>query len=96
MSRLPRRIVAAALRLEENCHPGLVVVGVRHFDVLMIAQLHALGYGAGKPPKCDQGFVDNDYRYLDRNEAWRVALEAAQLQLAAGYTHGSLHSEDVW
>jgi hypothetical protein len=96
MSHLPRRIVAAANIFATGPHKGLVVVGVRHFDELMIKQYEALGYVPGNPPDVHQGFVDNDYKWLNRNEAWIVALGANQIHMAAGTTKGCLHSEDLY
>jgi hypothetical protein len=96
MSHLPRRIVAAANIMIDGPHKDLVVVGVRHFDELMVAQYKALGYGPDNRPNCHQGFVDNDYKWLNRNEAWLVAQEASQIHFAAGTTKGCLHSEDLY
>lgn len=96
MSRLPKRVVAAANRFRSGPHKDLIIVGVRHFDELMIAQLHALGYTPNNPPDMDQGFVDNDYDFLHRNDAWTLALSMNQIHLAAGTTRGCLHSEDLY
>jgi hypothetical protein len=74
----------------------LVILGVRHFDELMIKQLEALGYTPDNPPRMDQGFVDNDYKWLNRNEAWQVALEANQIHMTTGTMRGCLHSEDLY
>lgn len=62
----------------------------------MIKQLEALGYTPENPPHMDQGFVDNDYKWLDRNQAWNVAQYANQIHMMAGTTRGCLHSEDLY
>ena len=92
------RVVAAALRLTD----GLIVIGVRHFCGLMIAQLEAMGISEGKHPQLlghDQGFVDNKFKYLTREEAYRVALAASQFDpndpIYSG-SRGTLYSEDLW
>lgn len=96
MSHLPRRIVAAANIFTEGKHTNLVILGVRHFDSLMIAQLEAIGYTPDNPPHMDQGFVDNDYKWVNRNEAWHIAQQANQIHLTTGTIKGCLHSEDLW
>jgi hypothetical protein len=62
----------------------------------MIAQYKALGYGPNNPPNVEQGFVDNDYKFLDRNEAWNIAMYAGQIHMMAGTMRGCLHSEDLY
>jgi hypothetical protein len=90
------RVVAAAIRLDEH-FPGLVVCGVRHFDGFMIAQLDALGIE--KAFAHEQGFIDNKFEFLTREQAWSVALAAFQFDPASAEfdgIRGSLHSEDLW
>jgi hypothetical protein len=90
------RVVAAALRLTD----GTVIVGVRHLDALMIAQLDRMGISEGRQiVGHEQGFVDNKYQFLTREEAYRVALAAYQFDPnGPEYTgiRGCLFSEDVW
>lgn len=43
-----------------------------------------------------EGFVDNDYQFLERNEAWRVALRAGQIHRHPSTIEGCLHSEDLY
>ena len=95
MSHLPRRIVAAAIKITKGANTGLVICGVRHFDQLMIGQLEALGYKT-RAPEAEQGFVDNDYKFLDREQAWNVANFANQIHFISGTMRGVLHSEDLW
>lgn len=84
--RTPLRVVAAAIRLSS----GKVVVGVRHYDELMRQWLD------DKPdPKAVQGFVLSNYRFVDRDTAFRVAMEANQILPGEG-RHGTLYSEDLW
>jgi hypothetical protein len=48
----------------------------------------------------DQGFVDNKGIYMNRHEAWDVAMKAGQIKPGSLVrTHSlpwSLFSEDVW
>lgn len=90
------RIVCAAIKLAS----GRVICGVRHFDALMrqslpevTSEAHELLAGH------DQGFVDNRYQYLTREQAYKVALMAFQFDPdSAEYSglRGTLFSEDVW
>ena len=85
------RIVAAANRLP--C--GLVVVGVRHCDSIMLAQAQA----AGKTLHTrEQGFIDNRGNYLSREEAHKMATTNGQVESWAGEPHHSreLFSEDLY
>lgn len=90
MSRLPRQIVCAAVKLKD----GRVICGVRHFDVLMRAMIDSIGKPDKVLPGAEQGFVDNDYLFLDRNEAWKVAEAAGQIRSPT--VQGCLFSEDLY
>lgn len=90
--RLPRQIVCAAIKLTD----GRVICGVRHFDELMRMSLPEEIEEAHKVLKDhDQGFVDNRYQYLDRNEAWKIAEAAGQIK-GTPPCPGCLFSEDLY
>lgn len=86
------RVVTAACKTKS----GLIVVGVRHCDGIMRAQVEASGE---KDPLMDQGFIDNRGNYLDRKEALILATEAGQIGSgSSGKKTGSKHelySEDI-
>ncbi len=85
------RIVTAAIQLKD----GRVYCGVRHFDELMRMHLEALPIDEVKGHA--QGFVDNKYQFLTREEAWRVAQCAGQIRTHAfPVPNGTLYSEDLW
>jgi hypothetical protein len=92
-----RSIVAAAVLLSN----GVVVCGVRHFDKLMRATIQAIGTSEGDVTRIVsgsvQGFVDNNYEFVGRDEAWIIAERAGQFdpKKATG-TQGTLYSEDLW
>lgn len=84
------RVVCAAIRKE-----GSTICGVRHFDELMIMQILA----SGEPidwRDADQGFVDRDYRFLTREQAWEAARLNGQILYALDWCVGSLHSEHLY
>lgn len=88
--RVPRMIVCAAIRLND----GRVVCGVRHFDELMRMVLEDFG-GTKILLGHEQGFVDNRYQFLGRNEAWEVAEAAGQIRGVPPHP-GCLFSEDLY
>lgn len=91
--RVPRRVVAAALKL----HDGRILVGVRHFDEIMRSWLPSKhGDAVAMIKGHEQGFVDNYYQFMDRTEAYNVAVEQNQLLTPFVGIKGSLCSEDLW
>lgn len=96
MARLGQRIVCAAIKLRT----GKIICGVRHFDALMLQSMPPnTAEGRAALAGHEQGFVDNDYQFLNRNEAWRIALKAHQVDPRSpdfSGMVGTLHSEDLW
>lgn len=86
-------IVAAANKLK--C--GLIVVGARHFDKIMINQLKAAGK-LKEGRTSEQGFIDNRYNFLTREEALLIAKAADQLNVHRKKTWPKhmLFSEDLY
>lgn len=96
MARVGQRIVCAAVNLRD----GKIVCGVRHFDELM-QQVLPPNDNRGRVELAGhvQGFVDNDYQFLNRSDAWRVAIKAHQVDPRSpdyAGTPGTLFSEDLW
>lgn len=93
-----RRIVCAANRGLD----GTLLLGVRHWDMLMRAQFEVIG--KVKPASTEwaaweQGFVDNKGEFLTRTEAWHIAHEANQIIRRVGADHidgGTLFSENLY
>lgn len=92
--RMGLRIVAAAIKLKN----GRVICGVRHLDEIMRANLPTLLEAA---QEClsgrEEGFVTNAYEFVDRNQAFRIAVMANQIdwKVYKGIW-GCLFSEDLW
>lgn len=85
-----RRVVCAAVR---HTGTGLVVCGARHFDMVMHAQIEALGL----PDDWDeQGFIDQRGTYMTREEAFGVASAAGQIIRRCGGDDGQLFSENLY
>ena len=93
-------IVASAVKVNGSCDgamvEGVVIIGVRHWDPLMQRQANAMGLFVRKDV---QGFIDNKYQFLTRQEAWKVAKAAGQIKWPQGgddVDGGTLFSENLW
>lgn len=92
-----RFVVAAACRLDK-----VILVGVRHFDPVMATQLDAIREDriieAEQLGKAEQGFIDQFGIFMNRKEAYQVALRAGQLnQRRCQSSDGdTLFSEDLY
>jgi hypothetical protein len=94
----PKRIVVCAA----NIHGGVIVLGPRHFDKTMHDQISQLDDGLA--PTCssfwEQGFIDQFGKFMDREEAYQVALKAGQINLhrpkSGGIGNTLLYSEDLY
>lgn len=103
-----RRVVCAAIR---NCK-GQIVCGARHFDGVMRAQLDTskrrrywktyvkvFGRIIWRCPPVAQGFIDQWGVFMDRTEAWKVAMAAGQVMRRCGgdtTDGGTLFSENLY
>ena len=87
-----QRVVCAANRFP--C--GTIVLGARHYDMLMHKTIEALGIGRAI---AEQGFVDQWGDYLTRQQAWRVAQVAGQIRKTLPSNDskgGTLYSENLY
>lgn len=85
----PRMIVCAANRKRFT---GEIVLGIRHWDAFM-RKLETEG------DPVDQGFIDQQGLFLNRNEAWKVAEAAGQIRRRVGGDDsdgGTLYSENLY
>lgn len=80
------RITHAAVKSEA----GLILFGKSHADCFH--QGHYTGIGMSQRAK-DQGFMTSAGRYVERDEACKIAHEAGQIDDLRG---GHLFSEDLW
>jgi len=86
-----RRVVCAALMYGEN----ELICAPRHFDETCHRLLSKVDYYQGKAPI--QGFVDQYGQFMNRKEAWKVALEANQIiRICGGNEEGVLYSENLY
>jgi hypothetical protein len=74
-----QRVVCAACRYE-----GIIVVGIRHLDVLMRQTIKLMYPDIDPKSICvrfarEQGFVDQFGNFLTRTEALKIAIEKDQI-----------------
>lgn len=91
-----RYVVCAANRDTD----GRIFLGVRHHCQLMNQNLKAADV---KGATTEQGFVDQFGTFMDREEAWKVAVAQCQIRRLVGYDYevdsrltGKLYSENLY
>lgn len=80
---IPERIVCAANKYCEDGVEDITLLGVRHccsymndhYDDLFYSGVNLGGVGVTEV----QGFITNKGRFVDRKEAWKIALEQRQI-----------------
>lgn len=84
-----RRVVCAALR-----SPNSLILGPRHFDKTMHDQIKQ---GSIAIEVCEQGFIDQWGKFMNREEALAVAMAANQILIKTGGANSEeLFSEDLY
>ena len=89
-------IICSAVRFK-----GKVWMGHRHRDALD-AMHNELSYAMNRKEMNEQetdreqGFVTSQGRYVSREEAWKIAFLAGQVNDRLHRTPGYLYREDVW
>jgi len=94
----PERIVCAA-----NAYGDLVVAGVRH-NCGVMSDIHDVFDDRHTDLEEDfgdevQGFLTSKHRFVDRQEAWKIALEQRQIVRRVGgdtAKGGTLYSENLY
>lgn len=78
----------------KNIEHGLVICGRRHHDcistitTLTNLKMHELGRSV-------QGFLTDQNRFVDREEAVKIAMESGQIE-ESKYNEKCLYSEDIY
>lgn len=68
----------------------------RHSDVVSAGNFLASGKLGSLSSNEKQGFITSEGRFVDRREAYRVAVIAGQIIKGPAMPHIGLSSEDVW
>lgn len=93
-----RRVVCAAIRAAD----GDLLLGIRHYSEDMHRQIEMRWDGGKFKGRLDddQGFVDQGWRYMTREEAYRVAERAGQIihpeKCGRGLYGPKLYSEGLY
>ena len=86
-----QRIVCAAIRLD-----GHIICGARHFDALMRVAIYLIGDCKRWYAKAEQGFIDNNGNFFDRETAHEIASKANQIIYRCGGDENTLYSENLY
>lgn len=82
--------------LPNNCDKGIVLCGWRHGNIIAQMQatmgLRTVVHGQNSAGEHEQGFLTNDNRFVERDEAAEIAFRCGQIKGEKKY----LFSEDVW
>jgi hypothetical protein len=84
-------IVAAANRSDKD---GFIIVGARHFDECMRAQI--INSGRTHVEFREQGFIDQFCNFYSREEAFFIAENNGQIKRRCGGDDGVLFSENLY
>jgi len=89
-----RRAVCAAIR---HLDTGMIIAGARHGDVVMRVLMEATGGARHWRGKDEPGFIDQKGRFMNRAQAWDVALASGQeMRDHPSVKKGMLFSEDLY
>lgn len=89
--RIGKYVVCAAMKMND----GLIVTGIRHFSPEMRKVLHRI-YGDKYHLKVEEeGFVDEMGKFLNREDAWILALTQNQIRKECSCP-GTLYSENLY
>lgn len=95
MSGSDEVIVSAANKSPD----GLVIMCVRHGCDLFFGVVDTIFDSDKRYHDWEQGFVTSNYRFVDRNEAWRIAMKQNQIKHRVGgdsSNGGTLYSENLY
>lgn len=97
----PERIICAANKYENHLSDKVVIAGVRHACPVMSSSY--CGHNSGEDILYQsteiQGFLTNKHRFVDRQEAWKIAVEQKQIVRRVGgdtAKGGTLYSENLY
>lgn len=90
MLSVQNRIVMAANRYPD----GTIIVGLRHFDTIMHGILNLLPHL--KEVKAEQGFLDRNWQFQTRRDAWKIAFASGQIAKDLPGQIGILYSEHLY
>lgn len=90
-----QRIVCAAILTSD----GTIFTGIRHYSPDMLMQMELAGYTGAKSAGAVQGFVDQWFNFLTREQAFDIAVKQGQYNPNdndVSKHYGKLFSEDLY
>jgi len=84
-------IVSAAMLMQDNT----IVMGVRHFSPDMRIILKRMYGDKYHLQVAEQGFITNMGRFLNRQDAWKLAEQTNQIKYQVSVS-GDLYSENLY
>lgn len=97
----PERIVCAANQYLNHNNKTVVIAGVRHACDVMYSSYR--GHNSGEDILYRstevQGFLTSKHRFVDRQEAWKIAVDQHQIVRRVGGDSskgGTLYSENLY
>ena len=90
---MPKLISSAIKFKPKNCEYFQIACGKRHYDILeMIYNL----YGDYEKTTVVQGFLTDEDQFVDRYDAYYIALMNHQVKANDEFYRTPLYSEDIW
>ena len=76
---------------------GILICGYRHADIISILPTNNSMRNDGIEYKCTQGFLTSKGRFVNREEAYKIAFREDQLLEGVDFTGKTmLYSEDIY
>lgn len=94
----PERILCAANQYEDRTGKKVVIAGVRHACSVMVSAYLKIRDEVHRESEI-QGFLTTKYRFVNRQEAWKIAAEQQQIVCRVGgdtSKGGTLYSENLY
>ena len=88
------------VRNPDNIDRGIVVLGHRHGDIIInvhnLLNLRTVTFGDRSCGEHEQGFLTNKNRFVTREDAAAIAIQANQIKDADRFNPKQLFSEDLY
>ena len=88
-----QRVVCAACKCRVT---GTLILGARHYDVLMRKQIDLLAVTSPETFSFEEGFIDQFGKFLTREEAHAIATKQNQIIRRCGGDDCRLYSENLY
>ena len=91
---MKEKIIASAIKFRQKDNDyDVVMTAKRHADVFYKMKQLNIDYDRAS---CVQGFWTSEYRFVNRYEAKKIAVDVNQIIVPIEETYAELYSEDLW